>query len=100
MRNICLFLMVIAAAAPVPLTLAEPTDSASDGAWQRLVEQCEQLDKTVWKNEVDAHAFERVFYSMWDELDPALLKMRPDTIIIYHGVDSFKGAGSVLYNLD
>jgi len=24
----------------------------------------------------------------------ALLKMRPDTIIIYHGVDSFKGAGS------
>jgi hypothetical protein len=71
MKHIRFSLFVIASAAvavPPPHAPAEQTDSGTDGALRRLVEQREQHDKTVWKAEVDAQAFERVFVSMWDEL--------------------------------
>jgi hypothetical protein len=37
-------------------------------AAQEIIERRNQRDRTIWKPEVDAQAYERVFLSMWDQL--------------------------------
>ncbi|MEO2045837.1 MAG: CRTAC1 family protein [Pirellulales bacterium] len=37
-------------------------------AAREIIDQREQRDRTIWKPEVDAQAYERVFLSMWDQL--------------------------------
>ena len=80
MKNIRFSVLLMASATlmvPPPPAPAEPTDGGTKGALRRLVEQREQHDKTVWKAEVDAQAFERVFFSMWDELRASKHDLEP-----------------------